>query len=408
MRAPNSVLKTEPSIQGFDDPKQLIIVVRTLLTETPTNYGCVLQAFALVRHLESFGATVYVDISPHSSGSWVRRINGRVQTRKTFHSLAIKAVKLLRAPGAPEANPFAALQAFVEKEIKTCRVFPAKSPQDEAILADANCFVAGSDQVWRPRYSDLDSAFFRGFESVPKIAYAASFGIGDRSEYSDELARETGKLVRGFSHVSVRESSAISICEELWELEASQTLDPALLPTVEFWDRLLDSEQGLDRVSTKRDARCYLLNQSRKNKAKARQLCEERGYNPVMLPPTRSNLGGFIGSLIWPSKYQMPSVSSWLRGIKESDFIVTDSYHATLFAIIFNIEFMVVEDSQKGSSRFSSILELLGLGDRLIRGGATFKDPKPIDWKFVNRKLSRERLTSLAFLQTAIGSELAD
>ena len=139
--------------------------------------------------------------------------------------------------------------------------------------------------MWRPKYSDLDSTFFVGSTSARKVAYAAAFGMADRSEYREELVLRNVRLIEGFSHVSVRESSAIEICKSLWGVNAKQTMDPALLCSNKFWSQLTDSKLNYATNAMPKVARCYLLDQNRQRKNLAQQLCSSRDFEPVMLPP---------------------------------------------------------------------------------------------------------------------------
>ena len=97
------------------------------------------------------------------------------------------------------------------------------------------------------------------------------------------------------------------------------------------------------------------------------------------------------------------SIENWLALIKGADFVVTDSYHGTLFSINFNREFVAINNRRRGESRFKSILDLIGENNRLISPEELhFEQLKPIDWKHVNEIISDNRKASMDFLYTSL------
>lgn len=103
-----------------------------------------------------------------------------------------------------------------------------------------------------------------------------------------------------------------------------------------------------------------------------------------------------------PSSYvSSPPLEQWLRGFREAEFIITDSFHATVFSIIFNKPFVVYANKGRGAARFMSLLSLFGLEDRLIfkskdLDGLTLNS---IDYDRVNKKIDYLRSKSLVFLK---------
>ena len=94
----------------------------------------------------------------------------------------------------------------------------------------------------------------------------------------------------------------------------------------------------------------------------------------------------------------------WLRGIQEASFVITDSFHGTVFSILFNVPFIAVGNRDRGIARFSSLLKMFRLEDRLLSDlsgnavrRANFTD---IDWFDVNRILERERSKAINFLKS--------
>ena len=98
-----------------------------------------------------------------------------------------------------------------------------------------------------------------------------------------------------------------------------------------------------------------------------------------------------------------PPVEEWINGFMSADYIITDSFHGTLFSIIFNKKFISIGNKRRGLSRFTSILKQLDLEDRLLLSVEDFKPEilnKDIDWNLVNSKLSIAKENSLDFLNS--------
>ena len=297
-------------------------------------------------------------------------------------------------------RPNAGLQAFLEREIAKCQLFPVRTERDRNILAEADVLVAGSDMVWRPKLANLDSVFFAWTTPARKISYAASFGVSDGSEYPDELARYTGELIKDFHSVSVREKSAIQICRDLWGINPTCVLEPVLLFTQEFWDELIDSDSDSSNFGP--SASCYLTDQGAVTRDFALTICRHYQLEPLVLPPTVSSLMDFVRSTLFPQKYVMPDPRSWLRSIRNSALLVTDSYHPVAFAILFRVEFVVLDAGSQDLSRTRALLDLFGLGSRIVQQFSSDQKFEPISWDSVHDDLSEFRAASLEFLRAAI------
>lgn len=97
-----------------------------------------------------------------------------------------------------------------------------------------------------------------------------------------------------------------------------------------------------------------------------------------------------------------PSVEQWLRGFYDAEFVVTDSFHACVFSILFNKPFIAIENEDRGTSRFTSLLSMFGLKDRLITDGTTFRFNEGNDAN-ANKKLYSLRQKSMGFITKVNG-----
>lgn len=254
-------------------------------------------------------------------------------------------------------------------------------------------FIAGSDQIWRykyfwPRGKNIYQLSFASL-AAKKIAYAASFGA-DHWEGGYEHTLRTKYYMARFDEISVREDDGVDICREVFDVKATQVLDPVFLPDPAAWNVLTDNSSCRDEGYVT----SYVLDQSPDARSLMEQVLEKTGTAKAI-------------NLVNASKNDIEAgVEDWLYYIKNCRFFVTDSFHGVCFAIIFNKPFICLANMNRGYSRFKSLLKMLGLEDRCVfsveeaeKRGFCLQD---IDYVRVNKVLSRERERSLKWLENAL------
>lgn len=249
-----------------------------------------------------------------------------------------------------------------------------------------DALVVGSDQVWRRTYNreifDMFLDFASGL-SVRRISYAASFGV-DTWEFSKSETRKCAGLIKMFDGVSVREKSAVALCKDYLDVNAQLTLDPTLLLSVSDYEGLC---AGLEKEQNHYIA-AYILD----NSVRVDNLILDcsKSFN-LSVKRFSSNSNSRI------------TVEEWLALYRDSDYVVTDSFHGTVFSIIFNKPFACVINESRGASRFFSLLEDFGLEDRIVKDNNIVDVlNKPIDWGCVNNILSERIEISLNFLSNSL------
>jgi exopolysaccharide biosynthesis predicted pyruvyltransferase EpsI len=102
--------------------------------------------------------------------------------------------------------------------------------------------------------------------------------------------------------------------------------------------------------------------------------------------------------------FAYPNPAQWLRGYQDARFVITDSFHGTVFSILFNIPFLAIGNKNRGLARFQSLLNMFNLSDRLITDLSNFDSDtfiqKEIDWSKVNGVLDQQRKKATDFLRT--------
>lgn len=354
-----------------------------------TNYGGILQAYALQTVLQRMGHDVQ-----------------HLQPKVEFHPLhpawkmpLVWSKRLLRKCFGGEwrlpifEHPHRWIRRYTDVFIY--KYIEMRSLSDEewnaSLAKDYDVFIVGSDQVWRPCYALPIARYFLSFLddtcSNPRIAYAASFGT-DNCEFSSNQILDCSKLLQKFSFVSVREQSGTEICNQIFGVQASHVLDPALLLSKDDYLKLMQNQKP-----SKGNLMVYVLDDTPDIRLFISQIAASEKLIPFN---TNYSLGNRLGMP------QLP-VENWLRGFVDAELIITDSFHACVFAIIFNKPFICIGNNERGMSRFHSLLDLFGLQHCLLNEKQSFEMPK-INWGEVNMKLNQLHKESLLGLEQALNT----
>lgn len=262
--------------------------------------------------------------------------------------------------------------------------------------AGMDAIVVGSDQIWRPSMLkfDIEDAYLRfavGWK-VRRISYAASLGVGSW-QYSPEQTRNCSELIKCFDLVTVREDSAVGLIEEHLGVRPFHVLDPTMLLDREDYVRLLD---GRKTSRSGGELLVYMLDMSRNLPSFYGSLEGLTGMRPFSV-----NVNVSDRSLPLRRRVQIP-VEQWIRGFCDAGFVLTDSFHACVFAIIFNVPFAVVSNDGGGLARIESLLRMFGLESRLIADLSQIPSLPAVDWENVNRIWAEKREYSMGLLAGAL------
>lgn len=375
-------------------PTSKKVLIKTLNLHNG-NYGGILQNYALQQVLASLGFNAWTDASLHPG-----------LDKKLKHAMK----PLARRFALPSRLPVslaghyvnAELDDFIGAEIRTCDLYGVRGPR-ASTLAGFDAFVAGSDQIWRHDYTSVTANLldFADGLDVPKIAYAGSFGTSGMDGYTQQLMTRSRHLAQQLTAISVREASAVQLCASEWGVEATHVLDPTMLLEPATYDALIMERPS--RAPTGNYVFDYTLDASPASKDFTSRVADRiRADVRHGMPPWPPSFSAAKRS---PATYAKPSVREWLRGFRDAEFVVTDSFHGTVFSILFERPFVSVLNSSRGAERFHSLLTMFGLQDRLVGDGNVSQDLSLApDWSRVRERLDAERATSLAFLCSALGA----
>ncbi|MBS7824744.1 polysaccharide pyruvyl transferase family protein [Wohlfahrtiimonas chitiniclastica] len=253
--------------------------------------------------------------------------------------------------------------------------------------------VVGSDQVWRKAYINdrYYQSYFLDFippnSKIKKIAYAASFGKDTWEGKGDE--EQISELLKQFSGISVREASGVDVCRAVFNIEnVEHVLDPTLLMDKEFYLDII-RKYDVSNMPVKKMV-TYVLDEAKDKRTIINNYQQSLNINEN----ETLHLKGF--SQLNRAAYSVPE---WLFAIANADFVITDSFHGMVFSIIFEKQFIVIGNKNRGLARFNSILKLLGLESNLSisTNQVGLKIPY-INYSEINEKLSSFRESSKIFI----------
>lgn len=326
------------------------------------NYGGILQAYALQTVLERMGHETMVitkDRDVH-----VELIQLVIQSIKHWGRKLFRREDTFQYPWIinkerREREQFT--KAFIDKYVHTYQIASLK----KEFPNNMDAVVVGSDQVWRKMYFEgmygcgIENAYLTFLEKrkIKRIAYAASFGT-DEWEYSEDETKVCAKFLDLFEAVGVRESSAVTLCrEKLGFDKVLHVLDPTFLLEREDYIQLVEQSNVSESPG---NMMCYLLDMNEEIEKFIAHIAKERHLTPFMANSKVEN------PTAPQSERIQPPVEKWLRGFMDAEFVVTDSFHACVFSIIFGKPFVVLGNNKRGQARFTSLLSMFDLGCHLI------------------------------------------
>lgn len=376
------------------------VLVRTFPPSSNPNYGGILQAWALQQVLGRMGIDSAVDKTRPERWRSGREIVSHRAKLCVLNAIPTRLLPSSVGGWATRASANKSILRFASRHITEVSLFSSAERVDQRIMDSFDGYIAGSDQVWRPDYVDIGKYLFdflpESFDG-PRVAYAASFG-SDSPVFTEDLRAQTTDLARRLTAVSVREESGVQLCRDLWGVQAVRLVDPTMLLEPADYVALAAPAPGLSNL---RNAR-YVLDED-DDKGRVVAALEARlgsEFTDTYLP-LPSSYADYRRSR---RAYDRLTVPEWIRTLATAPFVVTDSFHGTVFSILFERPFATLPNRSRGNARLESLLELFGLTGRLVSSPdeAVALVDQPIDWVAVRATLESERQKALQFLREAL------
>ena len=353
-----------------------------------TNYGAVLQAFALQTYLKDLGFdTQIIDYIPFTGKkSFLKSF--RTKRPWMIFSNILELIKEKRIDGFRKKNLIRSEKYSSYEDLKI-----------NAPIYDV--YICGSDQIWNPNFTKfgegkLTTSYFLDFgnKETKRIAYAVSFGC---EKYPEEVVDLVTPCISKIDAISVREKSGRIILNQAGISDVPLMPDPTLLLPVEIYKKIAKSN-----LSTTENA-CFFYTLHTEQNFLIRLKTALSVKLRCHVIDTRSPVHATIG------------IETWLGMIKSSQFVVTNSYHGMIFSILFHKPFIavLVKGRKVGmNDRILTLLDNIGLSDRILDG---FDEEKieeviarKIDWTIVENRIKTLRENANQFFKQHLINDCED
>lgn len=363
---------------------------------TRSNYGTVLQNYALQTFLRSFGFETFLIRTDIPLGCSRLDYYKSLLQKNGFFSLAcyFKSrlfCKIARKISSENKNDDKRnFPDFVNKNLNPTKVFRSLS-ELESDCPMAAIYIAGSDQVWNTygenynTVSEQIKAYLLSFapDSAKKISCAASFGKRSLNAEFESLFK---KALSKFDFISCREKSGVEICKRLGFENAVLQQDPTMILSSDEYKKIASKSL----VPKKPYILLYLLgNDTDFSTRRLKQFAKLKNLEVVYVPANEAQKINFY-------KKTFPTVEEWLGLYENASAVVTNSFHGTVFSLIFNKPFLSVHQTGKFEDqnvRIDSLLEDFGLKNRIFSGDFE-KLFSSVDFEKVNKRLEEIRKCS--------------
>lgn len=362
---------------------------------TYTNFGTYLQAYALQNVLRNMGYDAELlddsDIINIQNKSQIRKIAGHIKTSILY--------SLKPYLWDERKKDKISIQLFKEFRSKLLSLDNELLPLED-LDKKYDIYICGSDQIWNPfglEQNPRGTFYYAAFSHQKKVAYAPSIGLDTiPTRFSDKLST----LLSDFASLSCREANGARELQEITNKDVAVVVDPTFLLNQNDWENVFENE---NKVSTSESfVLLYLLTYNNEYRKYAESFARERNLKLVTIHSIHVDFKGMETVSSGPQEFL------WL--ISNANYVLTDSFHGTIFSIIFKKQFVTFKrfrdnDSRSQNSRVSNLLKLCGLESHLISDEGIDNFPvaiDTIDYEKVYVKLQPQIDFSRFYLQSAI------
>lgn len=346
------------------------------------NYGSSLQAYALQTAIESIG--IYgeqceyrliplLDMPEHPNYRYginklniIKKIPGKI-----FISFNLHRFKLFESSH----------MRYVD-----CHSFSDLTKLNH----DADAFVCGSDVIWNPDQNKGQSAYYLDFAKKYKFSYAASFG-NRKAEYGITMKQK--EYLLELNTVSCREKSSSEAFERITKRKATVVADPVILLGAEKWNENISKNASKNKYIFS-----YTTHYSPTYESFLRRIEKQTGLKIKKCISTYK-----LKEAIRNRSVVFPSPQQWLRELRDAEYVITNSFHATAFSVLFHKKFFTVVQGAKDQGinvRMNDFLHSIHLDDRIFESVPNRIDTNEIDFSVADMILAQQRKASLEFLQS--------
>lgn len=336
------------------------------------NYGATLQMYALQKCIKELSPSTEITVIDY----YGRAVNkGKKNGLKSFVSHILR--KLIKQLRIHRFNQFIKRNIAVSVKVYTDENF-------HDLATDYDVLVVGSDQIWNTKLTNEDMHyFFDGIETVPKYSYAASIGLYD---YPEEIKSYISQNLSTFREISVREKSGKSLIDKMCGSECCRVdVDPTLLLDASQWQCLCRKKRSRRYVFV------YTVVFSKQILEEASQFAKERNLEVIYVGQYHKTPG--VKYILYPHIEELLSLFYY------ADYVFVNSFHGTVFSILFHKQFYSKLELQDGrNSRITNLLSMTGLDSRTNLTEMC----NNINWDSVDQILQLQQKESIEYINRII------
>lgn len=348
------------------------------------NFGSGLQAFALQKTIEDLGYDVrlinYRNLLYDNHCWWkilAKHIlrNTICRISKSMHDKYVSNTEIYQARYLKQTRRFTKPELLYK------------------FIDGYSSVVYGSDQIWAPNvYAPIYMGAYVP-NVIKKISYAASIGL---NEIPDNLTEAYRQNLSSYHAVAVREDEGQRLLKSRCGIDATVVLDPTLMVDVATYKKML---RPVDNVKSKYIF-CYFLNQEHNYKENVIEYAKAHNLHIVGVSDKHSDLE-------WMQRVTNIGADQFLWLINNAETIFTDSYHGSIFSLLFHKNLWIftrfAEDSPIcQNSRIRQLQNNFNLSHRIIAAGQVINDSRTIDYNYFEERLAALRKESLLYLKNAL------
>lgn len=357
--------------------------IKTITCHDVYNAGASLQAYALMKYLTDAGHQVeIIDYKPdYLSRHYSLRHVSNPRFDKPFVRQAYLVAKLPSRLKDRKSQRKKNFDCFKKEYLAVTKEAFHSNEDLMRIGNSADLFIAGSDQIWNPLFRNgRDPAFFLQFVSDKKMrfSYAASFSV-DVLPNEDKM-RMT-KWLQGFQSISVREKSAVSIVESMG-LSAVQVCDPVFLLMPDDWKKIAVTPLCDSYIFV------YDFDGNPRLWKKVKEYAARKGKK--ILSVFHSDHADMVLEKYGPREF--------VGAVMKADMVISNSFHATAFSLIFHKPFYVTRRNEQLNTRMTDLLADIGLQERFLDVDNGIIIDNKIDWITVEKRLDPNTKISKQYL----------
>ena len=359
--------------------------IKTITCHDVYNAGASLQAFALMKYLIDLGHDVeIIDYKPDYLSKHYNLL--AINNPKYEHSFLKYPYIIAKLPSRLVSLKSKRKKDFDEFKREYLKVTKKYTSYSQLVKnpPKGDIYIAGSDQIWNTFFKNgFDPAFYMQFgnKNVLRMSYAASFAVDeDHYTFNDKIK----KWLDNVDKISVREQSGINILKKYYQINGTRVLDPVFLLSVDDWNLISNKVKGskehyifINDFDGSELIKSIALTLAKEKNLKIAAL-QSIGYEDYILDENLGPLG-------------------FLNAIANAEYVISNSFHACAFSIIFHKKFFVVNREENINARIDDLLELFNLNICKINANNSIDDIL-INWNEVDEIVESQRENSIAFL----------